>query len=200
MDIAWWRHLFDTPAPFGAGPPARSRLASAEYGDAMAGCMECGFDYELAQGTDFARLATPFVDSYVALLRSTSTERLQLRRSPQVWSALEYACHVRDMLLVQRERVFAARRRDRPVAEPMGRDDRVEHDGYNNQRPEDVARQLADATLLLSNALVRLSPADWERTVIYGYPERAERSLRWVAAHTLHELRHHLRDIRRQLD
>jgi len=103
-------------------------------------------------------------------------------------------------LLVQRERVLAARRRDRPVAEPMGRDERVEHDGYNNQRPGDVARQLTDATLLLSNALARLSPADWERTVIYTYPERAERSLGWVAAYTLHELRHHLLDVRRQLD
>ncbi|HUH71615.1 MAG TPA: DinB family protein [Mycobacterium sp.] len=54
--------------------------------------------------------------------------------------------------------------------------------------------------LRLSNALIRLSPADWERTVTHTYPEPAERSLRWVAAHTLHELRHHLLDIRQQLD
>jgi hypothetical protein len=168
--------------------------------DDMTRCTECDFDYESANGEDFARLAGPFVDSYVELLRSNNLARLQLRPSPHGWSPLEYACHVRDLLLVQRERVLAARRRDRPVAEPMGRDERVEHDGYNNQRPGDVARQLTDATLLLSNALARLSPADWERTVIYTYPERAERSLGWVAAYTLHELRHHLLDVRRQLD
>jgi hypothetical protein len=166
----------------------------------MTRCTQCRFDDELVNGKDFARLAAPFIDSYVALLRSTDPERLQLRPSPHVWSPLEYACHVRDLLLVQRERVLAARRRDRPVAEPMGRNERVEHDVYNNQRPDDVARQLTDATLLLSNALIRLSPADWERTVIYTYPERAERSLRWVAAHTVHELRHHLLDIRQQLE
>jgi hypothetical protein len=176
------------------------RTPAQSYGNEMTRCTECGFDYELADAKDFARLAAPFVDSYAALLRINNLERLQLRPSPYVWSPLEYACHVRDLLLVQRERVLAARRRDRPVAEPMGRNERVEHDGYNNQRPDDVARQLTDATLLLSNALIRLSRADWERTVIYTYPERAERSLRWVAAHTLHELRHHLLDIRQHLD
>ena len=34
---------------------------------------------------------------------------------------------------------------------------------------------------------------------MYNWPERTERTLRWVAAHTLHEVRHHLLDIRRQL-
>jgi hypothetical protein len=163
-------------------------------------CTACGFDDAPPDGQDFARLAGPLVDAYVALLSRTPVLRLQHRLSPQLWSPLEYACHVRDLLLVQRERTLAARRQDRPVAEPMGRDQRVEHDGYNNQRPEDVARQLTDAALLLSNAFARLSPADWDRTVIYTYPQRAERSLRWVASHTLHELRHHLLDIRRQLD
>jgi hypothetical protein len=38
-----------------------------------------------------------------------------------------------------------------------------------------------------------------DRSVMYGYPHRTERSLRWVAVHTLHEVRHHLLDIRRQL-
>src|SRR6516165_7108157 len=150
------------------------------------------------------RRLRPLGGSVCRLLRRAASVQqsrgLQLRPSPHGWSPLEYACHVRDLLLVQSERVLAARRRDRPVAEPMGRDERVEHDGYNNQRPGDVARQLTDATLLLSNALARLSPADWERTVIYTYPERAERSLGWVAAYTLHELRHHLLDVRRQLD
>jgi hypothetical protein len=163
-------------------------------------CTECGFDYDLTNGEDFVGLAAPVVDSYVELLRTTNLSRLQRRPSSRVWSPLEYACHVRDELLVQRERILAARRRDRPTAEPMGRDERVEHDGYNSQQPEDVVRQLVMAAALLSNVLSRLSSTDWDRTMIYTYPEPAERSVRWVAAHTLHELRHHLLDIRRQLD
>ena len=37
-----------------------------------------------------------------------------------------------------------------------------------------------------------------DRTLIYNYPEPAPRSIRWVAVHTLHEVMHHLGDVRRQ--
>jgi hypothetical protein len=122
----------------------------------------------------------------------------QVRRSAGTWSPLEYGCHVRDVLLVQRERVLEARRTDTPSFSPMGRDERVGHDGYADQAPADVARQLGDAAALLANVLARLDPGEWDRTVVYWYPRRAERSLRWVAVHTVHEVRHHTLDIRRQ--
>lgn len=48
--------------------------------------------------------------------------------------------------------------------------------------------------------LFRLAPDDWERVLLYNYPALTERSLRWVAVHSLHEVRHHLLDVRRQLD
>jgi hypothetical protein len=47
--------------------------------------------------------------------------------------------------------------------------------------------------------LSRLGPEEWERSVMYNYPRRSERSLRWMAVHTLHEVRHHLLGVRRQL-
>lgn len=177
-------------------------VADLGYRDEVAGCVECGFEYGRTVD-DFASAASPLVDAYDELLRSTDAGALTHRPTPGVWSPLEYACHVRDLLYVQRERVLAARRRDRPVAESMGRDERVEHDGYNTQRPAEVARELGDAALLLSNVFCRLSADDWDRMIVYPYPypdpEPGERSLRWVATHTLHELHHHLFDIRRQI-
>ena len=89
---------------------------------------------------------------------------------------------------------------DRPTFDPMGRDERVEHDGYAEQKPADVARQLSDAAHLFANVLGRLGPEDWDRNVSYNYPKPLERSLRWVAVHTVHEVRHHLLDVRRQLE
>jgi hypothetical protein len=81
----------------------------------------------------------------------------------------------------------------------MGRDERVEHDGYIDQEPGDVARQMTDAATLIGNVLARLGDADWERRVVYNHPSALERSLRWVAVHTVHEVHHHLLDVRRQL-
>lgn len=81
----------------------------------------------------------------------------------------------------------------------MGRDERVELDGYAEQDPRAVARQLTDAATLFTNVLGRLNRAEWDRTVVYNYPTRRVRSLRWVAVHTVHEVSHHLRDVRLQL-
>jgi hypothetical protein len=72
------------------------------------------------------------------------------------------------------------------------RDERVEHDGYDEQEPAAVARPLKDAAALFANVLPRLPGDVWQRTVIYICPER---SLRWVA---LHQVRHHRPDIGRQ--
>lgn len=121
-------------------------------------------------------------------------DRSRQRPTTGVWSPLEYACHVRDVLLVQRERVLLARQVDRPTPAPMGRDARADLDGYAEQDPVSVARQLGDAAELFENVLDRLGE-DWDRTMIYNYPEPTERSLRWVAVHTLHELVHHRRDV-----
>lgn len=160
-------------------------------------CSECGFVYDLDEASRAADAIREGIAEVATVLRGHVEVRT--RRRPDVWSPLEYGCHLRDVLLVQRERILAARRSDRYVCTPMGRDERVDHDGYGEQEPEDVARQLTDAAQLFANVLDRLGPADWTRTVVYSYPNPAEQSLRWVAVHTVHELRHHLMDIRRQL-
>ncbi|MEU3409103.1 DinB family protein [Streptomyces sp. NPDC006670] len=162
-------------------------------------CAECGFVYDLELAPSAASLAGGYAARFAGFLLRAERAALARRAAPGVWSPLEYACHVRDVLLVQRERLLSARRTETPVATPMGRDERAEHEGYAFQDPADVARQLTDAASLFGNVLDRLPPAHWERTLVYTYPEPAERSLRWLAVHTLHELRHHLLDVHRQL-
>jgi DinB superfamily len=167
-------------------------------GTVMDQCADCGFNYDLSQSAAAGRSIRERVAEVVTILHARDCN-VRPRRQPDVWSPLEYGCHLRDMLLVQRERVLAARRMDRPDCPPSGRDERAVHDGYAEQEPKDVARQLADAAQMFSNVLARLSADDWDRTVVYHYPQTCERSLRWVAIHTLHEAQHHLLDIRRQV-
>ena len=162
-------------------------------------CARCGFDYQLAAAEDASTAISAGADQLADLLTRTDID-LRTRRAPDLWSPLEYGCHVRDVLLVQRERVLAARRTDRPTFEPMGRDERVEHDGYAGQDPAAVARQLRDAAAMFANDLARLQPDEWERALMYSYPVEMERSLRWVAEHTEHEVKHHLLDVREQLN
>lgn len=160
-------------------------------------CAECGFTYDEGAATEVPGQLVAGVGELASSM--TAGGEVRSRRQEAVWSPLEYGCHVRDVLLVQRERVLLARRVDRPECVSMGRDERGAHDGYADQEPADVARQLTDAAMLFANVLDRLTDTDWRRTVVYRYPEPAVRSLRWVAVHTLHEVRHHLLDVRRQL-
>jgi len=164
----------------------------------MERCDGCGFVYDL----DLAAVAADEIVERVArtstIVGTAENTTVARRPQPETWSILEYGCHVCDVLLVQRERVLLALRADQPALEPMGRDERVDHDGYNEQRPVDVARQLGDAALLFTGVLRRLDDSSWDRTLIYNYPEPSVRSLRWVAVHTLHEVTHHLRDVQPQ--
>jgi hypothetical protein len=162
-------------------------------------CLECGFTYDPDEAPVAGQAIGEGAAAVGEVLLGRAPEDLAKRRQADTWSPLEYACHLRDVLLVQRERVLAAQWADRLVCAPMGRDERVEHDGYGEQDPGDVARQLADAARLFTNVLDRLDDTGWSRALVYPFPEPVERSLRWVAVHTAHEVRHHLLDIRRQV-
>jgi hypothetical protein len=164
-------------------------------------CEACEFSYdELTE--DAIALAVRQVAEQLAERLAPSpvpdvAHDLRLRAHPisGVWSALEYACHVRDVLLVQRARIHQAQVEDRPEFTPMGREERVERDRYNEQSPATVAAELRDAARALADDLDALAPAGWQRTGVYNWPEREERTVAWIAVHTVHELVHHMRDV-----
>jgi hypothetical protein len=176
----------------------------------MAGCPECGFADLEVRGDP---ASGPFTWEYdegrfgsvgetigraseqIAEIVRSDTEHLRLRSTPDRWSPLEYACHVRDVLLIQRERVLKALRGHGDEVLPMGRDERVVDDGYNEQQPTNVALQVDQAALLFVDLLQRLRSSDWDLEVAYLFPDAAPRTLRWVAVHTAHEVVHHLHDI-----
>lgn len=128
-------------------------------------------------------------------LETVPVARLGRSHGDGTWSALEYACHLRDVLIYQRERVLRALRGFGHEALPMGRNERAEHDGYAAQNPADVGAQLRQAAGLFVNVLGRLRPEDWDLTVHYLFPEPRPRTIRWLAVHTAHETVHHCFDI-----
>src|SRR5262249_7408341 len=69
---------------------------------------ECGFAYDVPAAPWAAGEIRAGAAELAAFL-ADGTADLAARREPARWSPLEGACHVRDMLLVQRERPLAAR-------------------------------------------------------------------------------------------
>lgn len=162
-------------------------------------CDECGFVYGDLPRYEVSRALSELAEQYVARLSATSSDALRRRPEPEVWSPLEYAAHVRDVIEVQRERAMVALLHDAPTFEPMGREERVVQWRYNDQDPADVAREIRRNTADLATVLDSLDDDGWVRIGIYNWPERAERDVEWIARHSVHEQVHHLLDIHRSL-
>jgi hypothetical protein len=158
-------------------------------------CDECGFEYSTVPTADLPDRLDAAGPRYAAALATVADPRR--RPAASVWSALEYTCHVRDMLRVQRERLALALRTDNPAFVPMGRDERAVRDGYNSQDPQTVLAELAEAATELARAFAGLGPDDWDRTGSYPWPTVESRTMLWLGRHTVHEIEHHLMDLRR---
>lgn len=136
---------------------------------------------------------------YEAVLTAPLTDGTLRTSRPEghVWSAVEYGCHVRDVLLAQRERLLLALVEDGPTFVPIYRDERADLARYGDETPAQVAREIAFASALLAWVLDGLGDDAWTRTFVYNTPEPSVRTVLWLALHTLHEGEHHLGDIER---
>jgi hypothetical protein len=161
-------------------------------------CSDCGFTWGDLPVASFGPALRSLDDRYAERLDSDDVV-LGRRPAPAVWSPLEYACHVRDVLLVQRERIYLALVEDRPSFARMYREERVDLARYADEPAKAVRSDLAVAYRLIAVALTGRSATDWARPLVYNYPSAEEHDLAWLGRHTIHECEHHLLDIDRGL-
>ena len=162
-------------------------------------CEQCGFNYDTGtlQGT-VTLLVRQSADCSMALTKAAAgpdPNVVRLRPEPDVWSAIEYACHVRDVLEVQRLRIAQCLAEERPVYAPMDRTGRVKQEKYENQDPMEVAAALVRFAREFGAAARVLQPQELGKLGLYNYPVRAPRPLGWLIRHTAHEIQHHRHDI-----
>jgi hypothetical protein len=155
-------------------------------------CPECGL---AASEIGTAELASRFADEAGAwgrLLGGAGPEVLRGRPSTAVWSPLEYAAHVRDVM-----REFAGRI-DRVLHESHPRFGWWDHEAavleedYNGQDPAAVAEGIRANAALMAAALAAAPPDGWSRT-----GERRDGEVFTAAGlgrFALHEVHHHRRD------
>jgi len=165
----------------------------------MTACAECGYEFESLDHDAILDALPALAQGHVQLLAAVEADRLRAHPRPGSWSALEYGCHVRDVLRFQRDRVMLAQAGDVPEFASMRRDERAVEERYNEQDPLAVARELLQSARHFTDALGGLDEEGWQRTGIYPWPVRAVRTVEWIGQRTAHELAHHLFDCRRLL-
>jgi hypothetical protein len=160
-------------------------------------CDDCGFVFDELATAEIPGAIHSGAAQYRERLvgSSVSIERLRHHSEADVWSPLEYACHMRDVFEVQANRVAIALVEDEPGFVPMGREERVLDLRYNEQDPAEVADAIEANAEDAVRAFAALTPQEWQRTAVYSWPTTQVRTLAWVGRNTVHEAMHHLRDI-----
>jgi S-DNA-T family DNA segregation ATPase FtsK/SpoIIIE len=163
-------------------------------------CLECAFDGEALPAIDVADALRALEPRFLDVLAGVDHATAMRRPAPAVWSALEYCCHVRDVLLIQRDRAVLALVEERPSFSRMYREERVTICDYSAHGPLEVLGQLSVAFELCATVFAGIEASAFARPFIYAWPEPAERDLAWLGRHTVHEATHHQHDVVAVLD
>jgi len=159
-------------------------------------CDQCGFDgagYDDAALIEAVRELGP---RWRQLLAAAGGE-LRARPDPQVWSALEYAAHSRDITALHCFGVEQALTRDEPEFPAIEADELIDAAAatYAAAVPDDVVAALETHTTHLAD-LAAAAPAAWDRGLTIGTERQ---TIRGLVEHALHDSLHHVDDVERGL-
>ena len=153
-------------------------------------CLECGFDASaLARNDIVPRLLTAVDDVRAAMVGPDVAHR----PSPDVWSALEYGCHVRDVCRVFDQRLEAMLTTHEPAFANWDQDRTAEQERYGEQDPTEVAVALAQNAQLLAQRFGTVRGADWDRSGTRS--DGARFTVASLGRYLVHDPVHHVFDM-----
>jgi hypothetical protein len=154
-------------------------------------CGECGLDTRRVRPSDVAGMVRTNAAAWVAVLGGGSVVRQ--RPAPGVWSPLEYACHVRDVLKLYDERLQLMLTEADPQFANWDQDETAVTERYSEQDPALVATQLATAADTLAARFDGVHGEQWERPGRRS--DGAHFTVATFARYFIHDPLHHLHDV-----
>ena len=156
-------------------------------------CPECGLDtQEISRDAIAGMIRTNAAAWQDALTGAGDARR---RPAPGTWSALEYGCHVRDVLRLYDERLQLMLTEDDPLYPNWDQDATAVADRYSEQDPAVVAAELAEAAGTIAVRFESLADGQWQRTGRRS--DGAHFTVETFARYFIHDPVHHLYDVTR---
>jgi hypothetical protein len=115
------------------------------------------------------------------------------RPRPEVWSSLEYACHVRDVCRVFAGRLELMRTEDHPAFPNWDQDATAVADRYGEQDPTVVSDELVAAAQQLADGFAAVPAAEWARTGARS--DGAVFTIESLGRYFIHDVIHHIYDV-----
>ncbi|HUF98961.1 MAG TPA: DinB family protein [Ilumatobacter sp.] len=154
-------------------------------------CPDCGFD---ASSFDPATTSSAVLDNAMAWLELLDDPRASQRPSPTQWSAVEYACHVRDVFTLFARRLDLMLTLDDPLFENWDQDVTAIEQDYAHADAGTVVQELHVAARDIAARFGDVTAEQWERTGRRS--DGAKFTVASFAKYFMHDPVHHVHDVR----
>ena len=153
-------------------------------------CPQCGLDSGSVVLEHIPEMVRQNVAGWRVALRRPGVRD---RPADDHWSALEYACHVRDVFRIFDRRLTLMLEQDDPLFENWDQDRTAIEDAYGTQDPAVVAEELAEAGEVIAAHFESLPDDAWSRTGRRS--DGAVFTVESFARYFVHDPFHHLIDV-----
>lgn len=153
-------------------------------------CPECGFDASSVQPSDVAGRIRDDAADWVHRLAGSGVKS---RPRPDVWSTLEYGCHIRDVHRIFDHRVRLMLTEEDPRFPNWDQDETAIADDYGSQDPAVVATELFDAANIVADTYANVPAESWKRRGLRS--NGSEFTIATISLYHLHDIVHHAHDV-----
>jgi hypothetical protein len=155
-------------------------------------CPDCGFDAATVAPQGVASLLRANQSEWVRLLAGPEAQ-MRHRVRPDRWSALEYACHVRDVFALFELRLALMLFEVDPLFANWDQDATALEDRYDLADPVVVSAELATAAERLAAAFDAVGEREWGRTGRRS--DGASFTVDSFSRYLIHDPIHHIWDV-----
>jgi hypothetical protein len=153
-------------------------------------CPECGFDPADVRREHVGGMIRENAAAWPAVLARADVGR---RPRDDMWSPLEYACHVRDVFRICDGRLALMLAEDDPTFPNWDQDETAEADDYPAQDPARVAVEIAEAGARFADRYDGVTAEQWSRPGTRSDGSRF--TVESFARYVIHDPVHHLVDV-----
>jgi hypothetical protein len=153
-------------------------------------CPECGFDPASIDVRDLPDLIHANTRGWYGVLDGPDAA---VRPSANIWSALEYACHVRDVHLLFAQRAKLMLDQDDPQFANWDQDVTAIENRYDEQDPQTVSVELVEAAAEMAALYAGVQPDEWQR--VGRRSNGSVFTVETLGIYYLHDIVHHLYDV-----
>ena len=153
-------------------------------------CTQCGFDASAVTPSTVPGSVENMLPRWRAVLRRPDANE---RPDSSTWSALEYACHVRDVFSLFDRRLNLMLTEDDAKFENWDQDQTAVDSDYANADPAVVSAELTTEGEQVAASFAWVQESQWGRTGLRS--NGSEFTVLTLAQYFLHDVVHHLADV-----